>query len=128
MKVLELKGYKSYRALNAFIALMIGLKMLPAYGHYSFEDFFSLIQAMSEQDQEKMIREAANIVSLEEDEVQSLICFCADANGVPYCKENIGNLTPKEIVEAIVQVSKKISQMKIDFVSKEEKKNLKILV
>lgn len=127
MKVLELKGYKSLRALNAFNALMLGLKMLPAYHHFTYEDFFFTIQNMTEHEQQNMIREAANFVELQKDEVESLISFCADANGVPYCAENLPNLVPKEILEIIVAVCVKISQIKIDLVTKEEKKNLKIL-
>lgn len=128
MKVLELKGYKSLRALNAFNALMLGLKMLPAYHHYTYEDFFFMIQEMSEQDQSNMIREAANFVELQKEEVEALISFSTDANGVPYSAENLGNLNPKEILEIIVAVCVKISQIKIDLVTKDEKKNLKILV
>lgn len=128
MKVLELKGYKSLRALNAFHALMLGLKMLPAYHHFTYEDFFLTIQNMSDLEQENMIREAANFVELQKEEVEALVSFCADANGVPYSAENLGNLNPKEILEIIVAVCVKISQIKIDLVTKEEKKNLKILV
>lgn len=128
MKVLELKGYKSLRALNAFNALMLGLKMLPAYHHFTYEDFFATIQAMNEVDQANMIREAANFVELQKEEVEALISFCADANGVPYGPENLANLNPKEILEIIVSVCVKISQIKIDLVTKDEKKNLKILV
>jgi len=128
MKVLELKGYKSLRALNAFHALMLGLKMLPSYHHYTYEDFFSVIQAMTENEQMNMIREAANFVELQKEEVEALISFSADANGVPYGPENLANLNPKEILEIIVAVCFKISQIKIDLVTKEEKKNLKILV
>lgn len=128
MKVLELKGYKSLRALNAFHALMLGLKMLPSYHHYTYEDFFLVIQNMSEKEQENMIREAANFVELQKEEVEALISFSADANGVPYGPENLANLNPKEILEIIVAVCFKISQIKIDLVTKEEKKNLKILV
>ncbi len=126
MKVLELRGYKALRAMNAFHTLMLGLKMLPAYMAESYEDFYGRIEMMPEVDQEKMIREAVMFVNLQQDEVEAIACFCTDANGVPYTSENIKNLGPKDIVEMIVAVCVKISQIKINFVTEAEKKNSEI--
>lgn len=125
MTVLELKGYRSLKALNVFNSLMLGLKMLPAYMGESYEDFLSRIQAMPPADQEKMIREAAHFVPLEKDELDSIICFVADPNGVPYGPENIKNLGPAELIEAIVSVCMAIAQIRVDFVTDAEKKKLK---
>lgn len=123
MKVLELKGYKSLRALNAFSALVLGLKMLPAYMAESYEDFLTRLQAMEPRDQEKMLREAAHFVELQKEELEALICFCTDKNGVPYSAENVKNLPPEKLVDVIVAVCMQIAQIKIDFVSESEKKN-----
>lgn len=128
MQVLELKGYKSLRALNAFSALVLGLKMLPAYMGKSYEEFLTTIQEMPENDQEKILREAAQFVELQKEEVEALICFVTDKNGVPYGPENVKNLSPKQLVEVIVAVCMQIAKIKIDFVSDNEKKNLKTLV
>lgn len=125
IKVLELRGYKSLKAMYAFHALMLGLKMLPAYMHEEYETFFERLQAMPEDKQEAMIREAAVHVPLESDEVEALICFCADKNGIPYGPQNIANLGPKELHEIIVAVCKEISKIKIDLVSESEKKKSK---
>lgn len=124
MKVLELRGYKSLKALNAFHTLMLGLKMLPAYTGEQYEEFYARIQKMDAVSQEKMIREAAFFVELQKDEVEAIICFCCDQNGVPYNSANIDNLGPAEMIEAIVAVCFKISQIKIDLVTPSEKKNL----
>ena len=126
MKVLELKGYKSLRAWNAYSVLMLGLKMLPAYQGLKYEDFFTTIDNMSPADQEKIIREAVNFVDLSQSEVESIIGFCADVNGIPYGPENMGNLNPLELREIIVAVCLKISKIKVELVTDEEKKNLKI--
>ena len=123
MRVLELKGYKSLKALNAFHALMLGLKMLPSYMGESYEEFFDRIANMAPKDQEKLIREAALFVELAEDEVQALISFCADPNGVPYCPENLKSLGPAQLIEIIVAVSMEIAKIKINLVSETEKKN-----
>ena len=123
IQVLELKGYKSLRALNAFHALMLGLKMLPSYMGESYEDFFLRIQSMPPDDQMKMIREAALFVELQKEEVEALICFSADKNGVPYVSENLKGLAPDQILEIIIAVCFEISKIKIDFVTDTEKKN-----
>ena len=123
MQVLELKGYKSLRAMNAFHALMLGLKMLPQYMGETYEEFFSRIQEMPEVDQLKLIKEASLFVELQEEEVKSLICFCTDKNGVPYTGENLKSLKPNQLTDIIVAVCGEIAKIKIDFVSEKEKKN-----
>jgi hypothetical protein len=125
VKLLELKGYKSLKALNAFHALMLGLKMLPMYLGEDYDLFLSRIEAMGPQDQEKMIREAVLFVELQKDEVEALICFACDPNGVPYTSENLKSLSPDQLVEVIVAVCLEISKIKINFVTDGEKKNLK---
>ncbi len=121
--VAPLKGYKSLRALNAFNALILGLKMLPAYMGESYEAFLSRIQEMPDADQKKMIREAALFVELQKEEVEALVCFCSDPNGIPYTAENLNNLGPDELVEVITAVGFEISKIKIDLITDKEKKN-----
>lgn len=123
MKVLELKGLKSLRALNAFSALVLGVKMLPAYMAESYESFLARVQEMPPQDQKKILIEAVQFVELQPQEVEAILCFCADKNGVPYTSENIGNLKPVDLVDAIVSVCLEIVKMKIDLLSDKEKKN-----
>jgi hypothetical protein len=125
VKILPLKGIRSLKALNVFHTLMLGLKMLPMYAGQSYEDFFLKVEAMPENDREKLIREAVLFVDLKEDEVEAMLRFCADANGVPFGPENIKNLSPSDIHEAIVQVSCEISKIKVNFITEDEKKNLK---
>ena len=123
IKVAELKGYKSLRALNAFSALVLGVKMLPAYMAESYEDFLSRVHLMDEEGREKIFKEAAHFVKLEEEEIEALLAFALDPNGVPFGRENMKNLGPDKIVDIIVAVSLEIARMKIDFLTDNEKKN-----
>lgn len=123
IKVLELKGFKSLKALNAFHALMLGVKMLPSYMSESYEDFFKKVSLMSPRDQETVIREAALFVELQRDEVEALVGFCADANGVPYSAENLKSLKPDELINIIVAVCLELAKIKINLVTEAEKKN-----
>lgn len=127
MKILELRGYKSLRALNAFHTLMLGLKMLPLYRAETYEDFFTRVDLMPEPDQEKLIREAVLFVELQPDEVECVLSFCADPNGIPYGPLNIKNLGPGEISECIVAVCKELAKIQVNFVTESEKKNSKNL-
>lgn len=122
IKVLELKGIKSLGAMNVFHTLMLGLKMLPAYAGESYEDFYERAAAMDPKDQESLIREAVLFVPLDATDVQIVISFCADANGIPYGPENLKNLGPKELMECIVAVCMRVAAIKVDMVSPGEKK------
>lgn len=123
MKVLPLVGYKSLRALNVCHTLLLGLKMLPAYIGEPYEKFYASFEEKSDAEKETLIREAIVFVPLGQDEVEALITFVPDANGVPYSASNLKNLNPKELHEIIVAVCMEIAKIKIDLVTKEEKKN-----
>lgn len=123
-KVLPLKEYKSYKALCAFQRLIFGLKMIPGFMQYSFEELCDIIDKMSDEDKLKTITQAAKMVTLDEDEVNALLCFCTDKNGIPYTAENKKNLSPADIVEIIVTVSMHLIQhVHVDLVNESEKKN-----
>lgn len=123
MKLRELKGHKSMRALNAFHSLMLGLKFLPAYAQESYEAFFDRVGDMPIEDQVTLIREAVMFVALDEDELYAVLSFVEDPNGACYTQANVKNLKPGEMVEAIVAVMTEIAKMKIDLISSAEKKN-----
>jgi hypothetical protein len=123
VKILPLKGYKSLRALNAFHALLLGLKMLPAYQAAGYEEFFASFEERTEAEKEAMLREAAVFVQLQQDEVEAVIGFATDPNGVEYGPSNLKNLAPNELHEIIVAVCMEIGRMKINLLSPMEKKS-----
>lgn len=123
INVLPLTGYKSLKALNAFNALLLGLKMLPVYLKEDYVTFFESFNGKTDQEKETMLREAAAFVQLQEDEVEAIISFCTDPNGVAYTKVNMKNLNPKQLHECIVAVCMEIGRIKIDLVTEDEKKN-----
>lgn len=122
VRVSELRGFKSLRALNGFHALCLGLKMLPAYMGESYEEFFNRLSKMEAASQEILLREAALFVELDRAEVEAMIGFCLDPNGVPISSENLKNLAPGDLIDCIVAVCMQIAAMKIDLVSDDEKK------
>lgn len=122
IKVLPLKGYNSLKALNAFNALLLGLKMMPAYSALSYEEFFDSFKEKSESERETALREAVAFVELQQDEVEAIVSFTCDPNGVPYRKENIKSLDVKQLHELIVAVCMEIGRIDITIVSEDEKK------
>lgn len=123
-KVLPLIGYKSYKAACAFQRLIFGLQMIPGNMQYSYEEFCDIIEKMSDEDQLKTITQAAKMVTLDEDEINALIGFCTDKNGIPYSAENKKSLKPADVVEIIITVSMAIvKDIHIDLVNDSEKKN-----
>ncbi len=127
IKVLTLEGIESVYPVQGFHKLMFGLKMLPSYLSESYSDFFSRIDLMDEEGQEKMIREALRFVRLDGEEIMDLLRWATDQNGVRYSKDNTKNLTPDQINDIITAVCMEVSRAhKVSFVSEDEKKNLKI--
>ncbi len=123
MNVLKIEGLDSYWALQSFNKLFLGLKMLPAYLTESYEEFFSKIDDLPEDDKLKMIREAVMFVPLDADEIMALAKFCTDKNGIRYTRENMKSLSPDVINEIIVSVCTEIAKIKVTYVTETEKKN-----
>lgn len=124
MKVLELRGYKSLRVLNAYSSLMLGIKMLPEHMKEPFEEFYDRLERLDDVEKMKTIRKAILFVELQEEELQAILSFASDKNGVPYGPENLKNLNPSELTEIIAAVCFEMSKFKIDLVTEAEKKNL----
>ena len=124
MKILPLTGPKALKAFYSFHKLLLGLKMLPAYMGEAYSEFYEAFNEKTEAEKEKLVREAAVFVPLEQDELMALVSFASDKNGVPYCPENIKNLEVNQLFEIIVAVSMEIGKIKVDLISEDEKKNL----
>lgn len=122
-KVDPLVGYKSLRALNAFHMIMMGLKMIPIYAYIPYEEFFAMFEEKTELEKENFLREGLSIIELKDDEIDALVGFCRDDNGIPYGKTNIKNMTLKDIYDCCLSVMIEISKIDITFITEAEKKN-----
>lgn len=123
IKLLPLKGPDTYWALQSYIKLLFGLKMLPMYMSKTLEEFLEHIEAMPVEDRKKIVRQAVLMVTLERDEVNSLIKFAADKNGVRFGQENTATLDPNDFMEIIHAVTQAIAALEPRFLSSTEKKN-----
>lgn len=123
MQVTELKGLKSYFALQAYGKLLLGLKMLPMYMGEDYTTFFRRIELMTDIEQENLIRQGAFLIDLTHEEILSLARFCKDSNGASYTEENTKKLPPNEIHEIIVAVCMACARIKVRLTTDAEKKN-----
>lgn len=126
IKTLPLKGYKALKALNGFHALLFGLKMLPSYLAISYETFYASFKTKTPSEKETYLREAVAFVSLNQEEVEAIVTFATDKNGISYQSANVINLPLDELYEITVAVCMEIGRINIDIVSQDEKKNLNI--
>jgi hypothetical protein len=109
--------------MRAYSLALLGLKMLPEHMGKEFSEFYAEIEARGQEAIEAAIRHAVSFVALEDEEIENVLAFVTDANGVPISSANIKNLGPNEIKEAIVAVFIEISKIKVNLVTSEEKKN-----
>lgn len=123
IKLLPLKGPDTYWALQTYIKLLFGLKMLPMYMGQTLEELFDSIEKMPVEDRKKIVREAVLMVTLDQGEINSLLKFAADKNGVRFSNENTSALDPNEFMEIIQAVAQSIASLEPNFLSAREKKN-----
>ena len=126
MKVLPLVGYKALVALRAFHVLLLGYKMLPISKGESYEKFYYSLREKTEAEKETLIREALVFVELSEEEVDALISFATDQNGVPFSDVNKKNLSVDKLHETMVAICMEIGRIKVEILSEAEKKNFPI--
>lgn len=122
INVLPLVGFKSLRALNAFHSLLLGLKMLPIYLDVDYVSFFDSFKLKTEAEKESALRQALAFVNLTNEELDALISFSTDSNGIRYTSINRENLKAEEIFEIVIAVCMEIGRIEITLVSEAEKK------
>jgi len=99
--------------------------MLPSYQSESYEDFYARLDELDLAAQETILREAAFFVELQKDELEAIMSFCTDANGVPYDASNIANLSPGQFIDYIVAVCMEFAKMKVSLVTEARKKKIR---
>ena len=95
MELLPLIGEKSLIAFRGYNAMLLGLKMLPIYEMEAYETFYARIGELPECEQESYLRQALAFVDVKSDEIQAMVSFAKDKNGVPYSPINVKNLPLK---------------------------------
>ncbi len=123
MRVKELRGLKSVWALNAYSTLVYGLATEQACLGQDYETTAAKFEALPLAEKEKQLRHALQIVNLQKEDMQNLLAFVVDGNGIPYDQKNLDKLEPSEIIEAMLAVCVKLADMRPFICPEEVKKN-----
>lgn len=111
IRVKELRGYESVWALNAYYLLVFGLGSEQAVLGQDYDTTAANFEALPEHKKETQLRHALQIVNLSAADMQNLLFFALDANGIPYAQKKPEQLGPEELVEAMLAVCLAISRI-----------------
>ncbi|MDR3243820.1 MAG: hypothetical protein LBT79_03630 [Elusimicrobiota bacterium] len=115
MKIKELKGLKSVKALNVYMKLVIGIAMTYFNKEKSFDAFLKNFEGYDLEKKRTLLKLACLIVQLEEDEVEALTRFAVDDDDIAYERPALSNLKTSELVAIMVEVLLKISEVEVFF-------------
>lgn len=113
----EFKGIAGAKAYHSALALIRSLWYIPKdIDHDSFVEMSNWFDKLDDENKRKYLKLAVEDgAMLQPEEIESLLKFAKDENGVPICKENIENLTGFEIHDLILNVSCEILKSKVFF-------------
>lgn len=112
----DLRGLRSPAGFQVLYTLLIGFYSVPAFGaSNSFDEFVKEFEKMPREKRRSILAKSVCITQLTESEYMNVLCFAKDANGVPYSKENVENLTYSEIMEIVIDVCLAYSDCKVFF-------------
>jgi len=113
----DFRGINGARAYHAALTLIRSLWHIPfATEHADFYEMSNWFDMLPDDEKRKYLRLAVNDgAMLEEREIEALLLFAKDVNGVPIGKETIKNLNPFEIHDAILDVACEIFKVRLFF-------------
>lgn len=123
IKVKELRGLESVWALNAYHTLVRGLALEQACLGQEVDTTLAKFEALDDAGKERELRRAFALVNLGADDMQNLLLFALDANGIPYAKRKLSALGPVELVEAMLAVCMEIAKITPKVCPNDVKKN-----
>lgn len=123
IKTKELRGLESVWALNAYHTLVRGLAIEQACMGQEMDATFAKFEALDAAGKERELRRAFTLVNLSEEDMQNLLRFALDANGIPYSDRPLKKTGPEELIEAMVAVCLEISKITPRVCPEDVKKN-----
>lgn len=124
MKIRPILGYNCYRAYQIYRDILLAsyifwtankIYLTGEDKRETYKEFLVRFENSNEEERREIIKIGADTFNLSLEEVCFLAGQVEDANGVPYSKANLANLTPKEIIDIIVEVCLEISKVTVFF-------------
>lgn len=124
MRVLTIKGTASFQALTVMQALIYGYWLVPGLsGDKTWKEFREGYYDYSDDEKEHILRNAVGFVKVSPEEIETMLSFIPDKNGIPLCAASIKNLDLGQAFEMMIAVLMEMSKIRISFISESEKKN-----
>lgn len=113
----EIKGIKGLYAFKALQTLLLSFYLLPEFKteKESYDDFLRRFSDMPEEEKRSVLNKSLYFAGIDTKEIEALICFAKDTNGIPYGKHNINNLSIEQMFEIIVDVCLAVARIKVFF-------------
>ena len=113
----NIKGIKGLYAFKALQTLLLSYFLLPEFKiqNEKYDDFLRRFSEMDDGEKKEVLNKALYFAGIEPAEIEALICFASDSNGVPYCKNNINNLSVEQLFNLIIDVCLEVSKIKVFF-------------
>lgn len=112
----DLRGLKSPAGFQVLYTLLIGYYTVPTFNaKVNFEEFIKDFEKAPREERKRILTKSVCITPLKEEEYMNVLCFAKDANGIPYTRENVENLSYDEIMEIVVEVCLAYSDCKVFF-------------
>lgn len=107
-------GARAYHSAQIFVRSLYYLPMIcTERDYYKAVDWFDLLP---DEEKRKVLKIAIDDgAMLKEEEIQAILVFAKDQNGISFGKETIQNLTPFEIKDALLEVCLEIFKKKVFF-------------
>lgn len=113
----EIKGIKGAAAFHTAQVLLLSYYMIPTFreGKETYLEFLDRFSKMDDEEKQKVFKIGATFADLKPNEVEAVLCFAKDKNGVPYGKCNIGTLGINEFYELISEICLAVVNIKLFF-------------
>lgn len=115
MKILELRGLKSVRVYQIYQQVLIALAIAPTSGAKSIEQFLCDFEVADIDAKRQMLTTACGLFNFEHDDIRAILDFALDENTGIELSQTVQGLSPDVIINAIVSVLIKCSDIKIFF-------------
>ncbi len=113
----NIKGIKGLYAFKALQTLLLSYFLLPEFKepNEKYDDFLKRFSEMDDSQRKEVLQKSLYFAGIEPAEIEALICFATDNNGVPYCRNNINNLSIEQLFSIIIDVCLEVARIKVFF-------------
>lgn len=113
----EIKGIKGLCAFKALHTLLFNYYLLPEFkkDKETYGDFLKRFHKMDDDEKREVLEMSLYFAGIEVKEIETLVSFAEDVNGVHYSKASMNNLDFPQLFEIIIDVCLEVAKIKVFF-------------